>query len=205
MTEEVELVEQSQDAAGYRRSIRANVRGLWAGILDYYQFYDGMDAAIRIYIPRAFYAGAAECDITPSELTPAERQEIERNIMYERQWIDGFAIAIEQGSKAEGGKIAPLYARAEIWIGRWEGIRSAAMAMVCADKKLEWVLGGAEEHCNSCVKLAGKIKRASYWNERGILPRVHGAPYLECQGFRCTCYLRPTDRHMSPGPLPRLP
>jgi hypothetical protein len=166
-------------AGEYRGAIRRAVLGLWSGVLDYYQFWDMMDSAIRIHITRAFYEGAAQCNIAPSELTPAERQKIKEFIIYEGQWIDGFAAAIEQGSKANGGKLAPLHSRAEIWIGRWEGVKSAAMAMACADKKLEWVLGATEKHCSSCLKLAGKIKRASYWYEQGILPRVHGAPYLE--------------------------
>lgn len=165
--------------AGYRNAIRAAVRGVWIGIFDYDNFWDAMSTAIRFYLPRAWHEGALECGIAPSELMPAEKRKLQQAVNYEFQWIDGYARAIEEGSKAEGGNLSPLYSRAEIWIGRWEGIKSEARVMACADKKLKWVLGATEKSCRSCTRLNGKVKRASYWNEKGILPRVHGSPLLE--------------------------
>lgn len=190
---------------GYRSAIHAAVRGLWSGIGDYDWFWDSMSTSIRFYIPRAWHEGAQDCGITPSELRPAEKSKLQQAVNYEFQWIDGYATAIEEGSKAEGGKLSPLFSRAEIWIGRWEGIKSEARVMACGDKKLKWVLGATEKPCRSCSRLDGKVKRASYWNEKGILPRVHGAPYLECKGFNCDCQLPLTDEPMSRGPLPSLP
>lgn len=188
----------------YRAAIRSAVRGLWTGEFDYEQFYDAMLVAIRMHLPRAWHEGARQCGVLPGELTQEERKALEQATLYETQWINRFATAIEEGNKANGGKLTPLFRRAEVWIGRWQGVRSRAMAMACADRKLKWTLGAAE-HCSSCLKLNGKIKRASFWNERGILPRVHNAPYLECGGWRCQCTLVPTDEPASKGPLPNLP
>jgi len=193
-----------KDAGGYTAAIRSCVRALWSGEWDYDLFFQGMLDTIRYHIPQAWYAGAKECGILPSELTQQERVALEQAIQYELQWIDGFAAAIEENSKANGGKLGPLFARAAVWIGRWEGVRVKAMTMACQDRKLRWTLGEAE-HCRSCMKLAGKVKRASYWNEHGILPRVHNADYLECGGWRCQCTLEPTDEPASKGPLPKLP
>lgn len=190
--------------AEYRTALRAAIRALWTGAVDYYGFYDMMDSAVRRHTTRAFLDGARECGIREDELSEAERQRIDGFVMYERIWINGFAEAIEAGSKENGGQLGPLFSRAEIWIGRYEGVVAAARAMACADKKLKWTLGAAE-HCRSCLKLDGKVKRGSYWHERGILPRVHGAWYLECRGFRCQCTLEPTDDPLSKGPLPGLP
>ena len=164
---------------GYRNAIRAAVRGLWSGIGDYDWFWDAMSTSIRFFIPRAWHEGALECGIAPSELTPAEKGKLQQAANYEFQWIHGYAQAIEEGSQANDGKLAPLYSRAEIWIGRWEGVKSQARVMACGDKKLKWVLGATEKSCSSCLKLDGKVKRASYWNNKGILPRVHGSPLLE--------------------------
>lgn len=189
----------------YSRAIRAAVRGLWSGALSYEQFYDAMYTAIQYHVPLAWYAGAKACGILPNELTQAERVEMARSINYELQWIEGFAVAIQENSKADGGALQPLFTRSKIWIGRWEGIKSQAMAMACADKKLKWVQGPSEQGCKSCTKLNGKIKRASVWNEQGILPRVHGSEKLACRGFRCLCTLVPTDEPASKGPLPNLP
>jgi len=199
-----EMLEKS-GASAYRMAIRNAVRGLWTGAIDYDQFYDIMLTTIRNGQTAAFYEGAKECGILPGDLTPRERFRIEQAINYENQWIDGFAQAIEEGSKANGGKLTPLFARAEPWIGRYVGLRSEARAMACADKKLKWVQGPTSDTCSSCTKLNGKVKRGSYWQERGIFPRVHGAPYLECNGFRCLCELVPTDEPCTPGPLPSLP
>jgi len=188
----------------YRRGLRAAVRGMWTGVLTYYDFWDAMSTAIRNGLTTAWHAGMKDCGVNPDEMTEQERISLLKRITYEHQWINRFAQAIEQGSKANGGALTPLYNRAEVWIGRWEGVRSEARVMACADKKLKWTLGPTE-HCSSCTKLAGQVRRASFWNEKGILPRIHMAPYLECKGFRCQCTLEPTDEPMSRGPLPKLP
>lgn len=198
-----ELLAETIDT--YRRMIRSAVRGYWNGSLTYSDFFDAMISNIEIGITQAWVEGAKECGIAVGELTDEEQTELRRAKNYERLWIGGFADAIEAGSKANKGKLAPLYSRAEIWIGRYEGVVSKARTMACADRKLEWVLGPTDKSCGSCQKLAGKVKRGSYWYEKGILPRVHDAPYLECKGFRCLCQLLPTDKPMSKGPLPSLP
>jgi hypothetical protein len=189
----------------YRRSIRENVRGYWAGLIEDWEFYDGMYTALRSGVTVAWHAGLADCGIKPDEMTPMERGALEYNIRFEQQWVAGFEQAIREGSKANGGKLKPLFQRAEVWIGRWSGVRSEARAMACADEKLEWVLGPSEESCPSCSKLAGKVKRASWWHENGILPRVHDAWYLACGGWRCRCELVPTEKPLSRGRMPGLP
>ena len=189
----------------YRRAIRGAVRGYWSGVIDYGQFFDMMLTTTRAGVTDAYHAGARDCGILPSELTPLERGALEYNIRFENQWIQGLAEAIDAGSKANGGKLTPLFNRADIWIGRWVGIRSEARAAACADQKLEWVQGATEQGCPSCSKLSGKVKRASWWYENGILPRVHASSKLACGGWHCDCELVPTDKPCSPGSMPSLP
>jgi hypothetical protein len=76
--------------------------------------------------------------------------------------------------------------------------------MACEDQKLQWVMGPTKEHCNSCLRLSNKIKRASYWRRVNVYPQSPPNPNLECNGFGL-CQLLPTDERCSPGPLPRLP
>lgn len=173
----------SSGTSEYRSGLRAAIRGFWSGVMDRDQFWDTMSRAIRVNLKRAWNSGAADCGISPDELTPAEVLALQDAIDYEHLWIGGLANTIEQGTKAKGGKLTPLFVRIEIWLGRWEGVRSQARVMACADKKLKWVVGPTE-HCDSCLKLNGKVKRASFWNDKGILPRVHGAWWLKCKGFR---------------------
>lgn len=194
----------SRGTSLYRSSLRAAIRGLWLGVLDPDQFWKAMSLAIKTHLRKAWLSGAKECGIAADELSQAEVLALQEAIDYEYIWIGGLANTIIENSKARGGKLTPLFTRIEIWIGRWEGVRSKALTMACADRKLKWVVGPTE-HCRSCLALNGKVKRASWWNENGMLPRVHDAPYLACHGFRCQCTLEPTDDPISKGRMPRLP
>ena len=194
----------SRGTSEYRSGLRAAIRGFWSGVLDRNQFWDAMSRTIRIGLKRAWHSGAADCGIAPDELTPAEVLALQDAIDYEHLWIGGLANTIEANSKAKGGKLTPLFTRIEIWIGRWEGVASQARVMACTDQKLIWTLGPTE-NCKSCKKLAGKVKRNSWWQDNGILPRVHDAWYLDCKGFRCECQILPTDKPLSRGRMPNLP
>jgi hypothetical protein len=189
----------------YRRAIRGAVRGLWSGALNYDEFWDMMDTTTTDGLTNAWHQGAQSCGVLPDELTREETIELGRAVAYEKQWISGFAVAIEENSKQNGGKLAPLFNRAKIWIGRWEGVHDKAMTMACKDQKLEWVLGETDQSCESCLKLNGQVRRASFWNGKGVLPRQHGSRWLACRGFRCLCRLVPTNKPASRGPLPSLP
>ena len=140
----------------YRRSIRGSVRALWKGFFTLQEFAESMWDVIESGLTRAWYTGAADCGIMPDELSMDEHVALAEAILREAEWIGGFAAAIEQSKL-----LTPMFKRADIWIGRWEGVRSEARIMACADQKLEWVQGPSEEGCTSCSRLAGKVKRAS--------------------------------------------
>ena len=72
--------------------------------------------------------------------------------------------------------------------------------------KLRWEWTPEKEHCSSCEKLQGKVKRHSQWEAAGLYPQ---APVLECMAGAggvtvCGCRFVPTDEPMSKGPLPRI-
>lgn len=176
----------SPDSPGtkrYRAGLRAPIRGLWLGVMDRDQFHREMSRAINRFLRLAWESGAAECGVRLDELTPDEQAALQKAIDYEHLWIGGYANEIERVSKAKGGLLTPLYNRAEIWVGRWEGVKSQASILACGDEKREWVVGPTE-HCRSCKKLEGQVRRASFWAERGIFPRIHGAWWLACHGYR---------------------
>lgn len=139
--------------------------------------------------------------VKPDELTDVERRAIREQINGQLPYLDGFATAIVGGSQANGGLLTPLLQRGELWAMRYDQVREAGRASAGADRKAVWTLGNTE-HCGSCLKLAGKVKRYSQWTAAGILPKV-GA--LECGGWQCGCSLPPTDQPLSKGPLPSLP
>jgi len=180
----------------YRRAIRGAVRAWWKKLINVDEFAEMMWVAIESGLTRAWFTGAADCGIMPDELSMDEHVALAEAILREAEWIGGFASAIE-----ESEKLTPMFKRSDIWIGRWEGVRSEARILACSDKKLEWVQGPSEEGCRDCSRLSGKVKRGSQWAASGYKPREHGGK-ISCQGYRCLCELVPTDKPMSKGPLP---
>jgi hypothetical protein len=195
------LLEQSGGASGYARDIRGVVRALWAGTIDYDQASGLLINTIRLGVEKAFHEGAKSVGIAPVDLSPEERIAILNITVQEIGFIPDFLADIQAGSKANGGKLAPLLSRADMWGLRYADVVNRARVMAGGDKKLEWVLGPTKEHCVDCARLAGKVKRASYWQREGIAPQSHD---LACGGWRCLCTLEPTDKSCTPGPLPRL-
>lgn len=202
---EADLDTKAGGRDSYATGIRSAVRGLWSGVFDYDQFFGSMMSTIRAGLTRAWYDGAREMGILPSELTPEERLELERAIQSEFSHLNGFASDIESNSKANGGKIAPLLKRADLWINRWLDVKNQARLMAGGDKKLKWVLGATEEHCKTCAAMNGKIKRASYWRDHGPHPQQPVNDTIECKGWKCLCTWEPTDEPQSKGPLPKWP
>lgn len=195
--------EQSSRASSYGRDIRGVVRSLWAGVIDEYQAYELLQGTIRIGLTRAWMEGAAECGILANELTPEERQALDEAIFSETSHIDGLIDYVIKNSKANGGKLATVLGRAQFWERRYSDVVNRAKIMACGNQKLEWVLGPTE-HCPSCAKLAGQVRRASFWQKKQVHPQNPPNPNLECKGFG-QCTLQPTDAQCSRGPLPKLP
>lgn len=190
--------------ASYAQDIRRPVYAYWAGKITRSQFIAEMVGVIERGLNRAWREGASECGVAPNELTQAEITELEYFINEQFTHVPGFADKIEANSKASGGKYAPLKAQVEVWAARYDEIRARAQLMACADQKLEWVLNykrKAKEHCVDCMKLNGRVYRASTWKKYDIRPQH---PDLACGGWVCACGFRPTDKPVTPGRPPKL-
>ena len=192
----------------YRSTIRSATRGLWSGAMDWEQFYELMLDTVRLGFEAAWHEGAAECGILPEDLTAEERQALQSATVQENGYIAGFADTIEEKSKANGGKLGPLLVRAELWVKRYNDLRNRAKEMACGDQKLKWKMHPEKEHCKSCLKLNGKVKRASVWRNNDVRPQ-HPTK-LECMVGAggpsvCGCEFVVTDEPCSRGPLPNLP
>lgn len=187
--------------ADYAASIRSNVRGFWSGAIPYDAFVHNMILAIDRGFTRAWNEGASECGITPADMTMEERDRLYSEINEEMAYVTDFAIAVEQASRANQGKLTPLLFRAEMWVNRYEEIRSLARSYTCADQKLRWEWNPIKEHCPHCERLNGRVYRASTWKRYNIYPRM---PRLKCGGFRCGCMFIPTDDPVTPGRPPMI-
>ena len=204
----MEIAEQGADrgASQYRQELRAAVRGGWSGALDDIEMWDAFDVSIRRSYTKAYYDGAKEVGILPSDMTPQERLHLRSAIQQETNYIDGFINAILAGSKAEGGKLGPLFNRVELWVQRYQQIYTDGMMTARDDPKLLWVWHPEAEHCSSCAALQGKIKRKSQWERANVQPQ---SPRLECMQSAggitvCKCHFEVTTEPLSRGPLPRI-
>ena len=190
----------------YAAVLQANVRALWSGAITRAQFISLMMAAVQRYLMLAWAEGAQDEDLTGLlDLTYEEAAALQELIWMEWMFVDRFADDIVERDEAGGFPLGPFIRRTDLWVNRFASVRIKAQVMARADEKSEWRLGFRKEHCRSCVKLHGITKRNSTWASAGILPRVAGAPYLDCHGWLCACSLYPTSDPITPGPLPPLP
>ncbi len=186
--------------SAYRAQLRAAVRGLWSGVIDASQFSEVFYSAIRRYLTQAWRAGAAKCGIAPADLTPEESVALENVIGTEFGYVADFTNDILARDKASGTKIASHLFRADQWAERWPEVLSQAEVMACKDAKMIWRLGASKVHCDDCLRLNGKVKRASTWAVAGLHPKAYK---LQCgPGRHCRCSLTRTSLPLTPGPLP---
>ena len=190
-------------AGVYRMAIRNAIRGLWTGAVDREQFGDIMSLAIEQGLAAAFAEGAKDCGIKPGDYTEAEQDAIQEAIVNELTHVSDLADAVQAGSKANGGKIDPLFQRGEMWIIRYKDLVNRGKVMACGDRKYVWTLGDAE-HCTTCARLAGQVRRGSFWRDH-VLPQNAPNDKLECGGWRCQCSLQGTDDPVTRGRFPRVP
>lgn len=190
--------------AAFARSIRSAVRGLWSDALMPPEFDSALLSAITRGFDQAWTEGAAECGISREDRSEDEQLRLNTEVAGQVPYIAGFRQAIVGGSKANGGKLAPLLARAELWIHQYGVIRTTAKTMACADQKMLWQIGATFDHCDTCLFYENKVYRMSVWKKYleplDLLPKGRG---LACGGiWHCDCDLVPTDRPVTKGKPP---
>ena len=188
----------------YRARLRSVTRALWTGVFDVDQFFDEMVSVITAGLTDAWEEGAKDCGIKPEDLDKEELAALRAAIGRERNFVFAFGDAVDAGSKANKGKLKPLMQRVDTWANRYTDVANQARIKACANKKLEWQLGDAE-HCQSCLKLAGQVRRGKVWEKQGVRPQSPPNGKLKCKGWKCACSLLPTDKPITRGRFPRLP
>jgi hypothetical protein len=95
--------------------------------------------------------------------------------------------------------LTPLLQRAELWVNRYNNAVNQSKTLACADQKGQWFLGPTEQHCISCAGFNRRVYRFSTWAANDALPQGR---CLSCNGFRCQCEIRPTDKPITKGRFP---
>ena len=201
-----DIVVLGLDMGAYARGLRAPVRGLWSGVLDYSQAYDMFWDSVNRNLTLAWHSGLKEAGIGPAEMSVIERQALSAVISKEQGFIAGFLNTVMDNSKKNKGKLGPLVKSIDQWATRAIDAKNKALLLAKNDPKLAWKIGHREKHCSTCMdKLNGKVKRASFWLKAGVSPQNPPNPMLECKGWNCGCSLNVTDSKLTPGRLPSLP
>jgi len=189
--------------ANYRSAIRALARGIWLGVYgdDASAYQEGvfqLQNTIQRGLTAAWAEGAARCGIGSREYTTEEKLALSDAIFTQYQYVGGYIDFLVNGSKAKGGKLGDLSRRTEMWGDEYQITVGKAERMACADKKGQWQLGGAKEHCRSCIGLDGKVYRFSTWARYKCWPKSHS---LDCKRG-CKCGIVETDERVTPGRFP---
>jgi len=197
------LAEASKEKAGedaFGRSIRAAARILWKDPYDFVGFVDALQPAIVQWYEQAWREGAKACGVLPEDRTPEEVQKLTEFISVAQNSIFPLAQFIATNAQPNGGKWGDIQARLNIWINRYEEVKSTAQQMSCGDQKLMWVYGDTE-HCEDCLRLNGRVYRASIWEKYNLRPRMQT---LSCHGYNCQCRFVVTTDPVTPGRPPAL-
>jgi len=184
----------------YKRFLRSNIRGLWSGELDRPQFESNMKRLIENEFRIAFEDGVKRGGASMSDLTDEQRAKIGELIAQEQSHVAQFADAIIERSRAEGGRLGQLQARADNWIVRFSQVEKYGYAVANWDKRLVWRRNPQADGCVDCLKLDGKVKFGRVFFEQDVIPQ---SSRLNCF-LGCRCDLEETDMPISRGRLPRL-
>lgn len=187
----------------YMRQMRRTVSGLFGGQINEFQFVDEFVSMIDNQLHMAWKVGAYDVGVMEEDFVYDDMIHIDTIINNEYQFVLRFAQDIVETRDA-GGKIDALLARVDLWANRYNEVVAEAHVWFGKKTRLQWVMGGTEEHCETCQKLHGIIAFAEEWNASGVRPQHPPNPNLECQGWRCDCYLDPTDQRRTPRALERI-
>jgi hypothetical protein len=196
-----EEMEESIQTGGfqlYQKTIHSAFYGLWSGALDKGGFIAMMEDAIDIGLRRAWREGMREVGLSWEDRSQEEEIALSKLVIEQWNHVPGVADWIEQRDKESGELLKDLSYRESLWINAYQESYNTALQMASNDPKLEWILGATEKSCGDCLKYAGKVKRASYWQKIGAVPQ---SPALACKGINCDCELRPTNKPLSRGYL----
>lgn len=185
----------------YRRSLRALTRGYWAGDLAAFDFVDGMTSAIHRHFEQAWQQGEAINGVQPGERSDAAQSRLDLAVNTEVSYITGFAQAIAENSKANGGALQPMLDRAELWANGYARIVILAQTVSGADLKMKWIRDPLKDSCVDCLQYDGKIYYRSEWEAAGVYPK---GDMLACNGINCGCIWEPTTERKTRGLPPTL-
>lgn len=182
---------------GYQQAVHSTIYGMWNGALDYNSFVSMLQDTIDIGLRRAWREGMMAVGLNWEDRTMEEEIALSNMIIEQWGYVPGLADWLSDNNKESGKLFRDTLYREQMWVNAYQQAYNLALQMAQNDPKLEWILGDTE-HCRTCSKYSGKVKRASYWQKIGASPQ---SPDLECKGVRCDCRLEISKKPLSRGYL----
>lgn len=194
-----------------QNTVDAFTRTMWMAVKTLYNtraafdFESTMLDLIDVQYHKAWNEGLRTAGLSPKDdMTPDMEAILQDAILSEINFVPGFAQEVSAASVKNSG-YDQFRNRVGMWANRYNQIVELAIRTVTdAGQKLIWLLGEAEDHCESCSMLNGKVAFKSEWDQAGLHPQNAPNPMLQCKGWRCTCELAPTDQRRSPHVLTAL-
>lgn len=146
-----------------------------------------MKALLAEYIREAYIEGFAEAGLDESDLEAADERLIRDMAEAQAEYVDRFAQAV-MDAKSDHDLRDAIDARVNYWGKSMAAAGLTALTSAKGKEIVEWQLGEAEEHCETCAKLDGARHTRQWFAQRGYNPATPGAS-MECQGFNCDCQL----------------
>ena len=192
---------ETKTVAFYLRTMQGLIRSLYNGDIGG-EFIDIMANLISGQLRQAYVNGAADAGLLEIEITGEMEKELQSFILAEYNYVDRIFRDIVD-ARIDKTPIEPLLARAQLWANRWNEVYNAAKhtVMLIFGGKEIWILGPTEEHCESCMPLAGIVAFATEWEASGFKPQ---GKMLDCGGWNCKCELVPTTARRSNKPAAQL-
>lgn len=191
----------------YGRQLWTACLNFFRGDTDAFDFVDDFHSAIDTQLHKAWNEGGRSVGVEPEDMTDEDTMQVDSIISSEDDHVLDLAQAIED---AVNEKISlddfrqQFKPRVDLWVNRYNETVNAAVIYFGNKKKLEWVLGQTEEHCDSCASLAGIVAYGYEWEQSGIKPQNPPNSMLDCGGWKCDCSLSPTTKKHTPHALDKL-
>lgn len=185
-----DVIDAVKTIAQFGRALRRAVLLFWRGDINEFDFIDRMVSAIDEQYRRAWREGMRANGLDPiMDNQPGWDKVLNQRINKEYDYVLDFGTAILK-AREDGQPVDALYARADLWIQRYNEVADLAKITTGGDKKYIWLWGATKEHCKHCEWLQGVVAFGSVWTASGWRPKDSA---LECGGYRCECGLYETQ------------
>jgi hypothetical protein len=185
----------------FGRILRGFVHSFWAGATTVQEFVVAFADMVWAGYTSAYKQGLAAAGVLDDEMTDEETGKLNVRLFDMVARVPGFGTFIEQHSKANKFNLGTTAVRTSLWVNNFMQFYNLGLQNAKTNPKLLWQYGHTKQHCSSCARLNGKVKRASQWKDAGLYPKSHD---LECKGYFCDCRFVPTKLPMSKGRLPKI-